>query len=201
MRTALPALLPLFRSELQLRILAMFFSDPGKQWTARVIQEALGVPAASVHRELHRLLNAGLVEREAVGRTFRYRTAPDSPVYESLRELIELTVGVEAELRAQLVDFPGVEVALIHGSWVESRVSPTSDVDVLVIGDVDYADLRSRIREVERRVARDIDLIAYRPDEFRELVRVGNGFARAVLSGPKRTLVGELENVAENEPR
>jgi predicted nucleotidyltransferase len=109
-------------------------------------------------------------------------------------EVTELSVGVEAELRAQLSEFPGVDVALIHGSWVESRVTPTSDVDVLVLGNVDNPELRARVRKVERRVGRQIDLIAYRPDEFRELAS-DNGFARAILAGPTKPLVGSLESV------
>ena len=195
MRTSSPGLLPLFRSESQLRLLALLLSDPGKGWTSRELREHLRVPSASVHRELHRLIDAGLVEREAIGRTFQYRAAPDSPLYEPLRQLIELTVGVEAELREELRSFPGVEAAVIHGSWVEQRVSPTSDVDVLVIGDLDYAALRSRIREIERRVGRQIDLLAYRPDEFRDLVGSGSGIAKGILAGPTKSLVGDLDTV------
>jgi predicted nucleotidyltransferase len=195
MRTAVPGLLPLFRSELQLRLLALFLSGPGKDWTARALREQLDVPSASVHRELHRLLRAGLVDRESIGRTFRYRVAPDSPLYEPLRQLIELTVGLEAELRSELTEFPGIHAAVIHGSWVEPRVSPTSDVDVLVIGDIDYQALRSRIREIERRVGRRIDLLAYRPEEFRDLVQSGSGLAQGVLAGPTKPLVGDLKAV------
>jgi predicted nucleotidyltransferase len=198
MRTSFPRLLPLFRSELQLRLLALFLNNPGKKWTARELREQLRVPGASVHRELHRLIDAGLVEREAIGRTFQYRVAPDSPLYEPLRQLIELTVGVEAELRDQLSDFAGVEAAVIHGSWVEQRVSPTSDIDVLVIGNLDYPALRSRIRDIERRVGRQIDLLAYRPDEFRDLVESGSGLAKGILAGPTKSLVGDLDTVIGN---
>ena len=95
--------------------------------TART-HNALTAPEASVHRELHRALDAGLLEREAVGRTFRYVPATTSPLYEPLRQLLDRTVGVEAELATVLGSLPGVDAAVLHGSYARgTRVRPTSE--------------------------------------------------------------------------
>jgi hypothetical protein len=49
--------------------------------------------------------------------------------------------------------------AVIHGSWVDSRLRPESDVDVLGVGDVDLDELRAKTRPIARRASRRIDLI------------------------------------------
>ena len=94
MRTSTPALMPIFRSELQLRLIALLLEHE-RESTAAELASMLAAAPPSLHRELHRLLDAGLIKRRAVGRTQLYSGAPDSPVYAALRELTERTVGVE----------------------------------------------------------------------------------------------------------
>jgi predicted nucleotidyltransferase len=192
MRTAIPSVLPLFRSELQLRILAQIF-EGGRPIAAPELAESLKAPAASVHRELVRARDAGVIVREAVGRTQFYRPATDSPLYEPLRELLKRTVGVDAELHAALAEEPNVVAAAVHGSHARGTgVRPQSDVDLLVVGDVDYRRLRKRLRDVERHTGRRVDPVIYSTAEARELYRAGNGFIKSVLDGPRNDIVGNL---------
>jgi predicted nucleotidyltransferase len=193
MRTCTPRLLPFFRSEVQLRILALILLEHEQRWTADQIEDAIGAPATTVHRELRRALDAGLVTRDDSVRPHAYAAAPDSPLYEPLRAILVATVGVEAELSEMLRNAPGVMAAVIHGSWVAGRLRPDSDVDVLVVGDVDLSDLRRRVRLIGRRAGRRIDLTAFRPDEFRRELDARNGFLTKIVAGPVEPLVGELE--------
>lgn len=103
------------------------------------------------------------------------------------------TVGLESELSELLDDTPGVQAAVIHGSWVDGRVRPDSDVDVLVVGEVDLDELRRRARPIGQRAGRRIDLTAFRPDEFRRELNAGNGFLRKIVDSPMELLAGDLE--------
>ena len=170
--------------------------DPGRTWTTSELRDRFRASSPSIHRELQRALRAGVVTREGVGRTYLYRAAATSPLYEPLRELLKRTVGIEAEIRRALEGLPGVASAFVHGSLANgTRVRPASDVDVLVLGTVDYRALRKRLREVERRTGRQVDVVAYEPAEFEALVREGNSFARSVVEGEPRPLVGGLSDL------
>jgi len=165
-----------------------------RTWTAPELAARLGATPVSVHRELHRSLNAGLLTREPIGRTYLYRAATDSPLYEPLRLLLERTVGVEAELRRTLEAVPGVEAAFIHGSFASgTKLRPGSDIDVLVLGDVDPHVLRRRIRLVEQRLGREIDVLAYNQDEFASLAEQGNSLALGIIRGPVTPLFGSTD--------
>jgi predicted transcriptional regulator len=186
--------LPIFRSELQARLLGILLLNADRTWTSADLAVRLEATSVSVHRELQRALRAGLLSREAVGRTYLYRAATDSPLFEPLRLLLERTVGIEADLRKALREVPGLEAAFVHGSFAKSAgIRPVSDVDVLVLGDIDYSALRKRIRPIERRAGREIDLLAYGREEFASLARSGNALAKSVLDGPLTTLVGSPE--------
>lgn len=196
MRTSAPALLPIFRSELQARMLAELLREPVRFESASELRAATGGSQASVHRELQRLLAAGIVEAEHVGRTIRYRVAEDSPLAAPLRMLIERTLGAETLLRESLASVDGVEAAAIYGSWARGDVTPTSDVDVLVVGDATPGDVYEAVREPERISGRSIDVRVYGREELRRRRGEGSTFLDEVLQGELTPLVGDVRELA-----
>ena len=75
MRTSAPDILPIFRSEMQMRLLALLLLQPERSWTLQELAEALDAPASSVHRELGRAEHAGIVRRDSTARPHRFQAA------------------------------------------------------------------------------------------------------------------------------
>jgi len=170
------------------------FLGADRTWTTPELAKRLDATPVTTHRELRRALDSGLLVREPVGRTYLYRAATESPLYEPLRLLLERTVGVEVELRRALEDVAGVEAAFIHGSFARGEgIKPTSDVDVIVLGNADPHALRRRIRQVESLLGREIDLLAYTWDEFGLLAESGNSLVRGIIRGPVTALIGSAD--------
>jgi predicted nucleotidyltransferase len=192
MRTVPPPVLPLFRSDLQARLLAALLLDSNDPLTARELIDRTGASSASTHRELGRLEAAGLIEHDRVGRTKRYRAATDSPLYEPLRTLLERTLGVAPMLRRALEDVEGIEAAAIFGSWAAGTPGTDSDIDLLVVGDVSREELLTAVGGVEQQTRREIDVTAYRRAEFDQRLEEGSGFLKTVLNGAKVPLIGVL---------
>lgn len=69
MRTEAPALIPIFRSDLQGRLLLRVLTDE-EPHTASELARFLDAPEPTVHREASRLADAGLLLRARVGRLF-----------------------------------------------------------------------------------------------------------------------------------
>lgn len=195
MRTAAPQALPLFRSEMQVRLLALVLLQPERTWVLKGLTETLGAPQSSVHRELERAEAAGIVVRDATARPHRFRAATDDPLYEPLATLLRRSVGIEQGLRVAL-DRPDVSAAVIYGSWVSGSRRPDSDVDVLVVGDADLRELRRVVRPIGKAAGRAIDLTLLSPDELSGLVADGSSFARSVLEGRTTSLIGDLATIA-----
>jgi predicted nucleotidyltransferase len=195
MRTSIPPLLPLFRSEMQVRLLALVLLQPERSWTLHALSQALDAPQSSVHRELSRAQAAGVVRRDDTARPYRFSAATDDAAYAPLAELLRRSVGVEGELRAVL-DRPDVHAAVIYGSWASGARRPDSDIDVLVIGDADQSELRRRLRPIGKATGRTIDLTVLRDEEFRRLLTERSSFARSVREAPVSAIVGDLETIA-----
>ena len=64
-----------------------------------------------------------------------------------------------------------------------------------MLGDVDYRALRRRLRDVERTIGREIDLLAYTREELVGLARRGNSLARSILDGPVTPLIGSADDL------
>jgi len=197
MRTAAPAILPLFRSEMQVRLLALLLLQPERSWVLQDLAETLSAPVSSVHRELARAEGAGLVRRDASARPHRFQAAADDPLFGPLADLLRGSVGVEEQLRAAL-ERPDVLVALIYGSWAGGERRPDSDIDVLVVGDADLRELRRRVRPIGKAIGRTIDLTVISHDEFQRLVSERSSFTRRVVESRTTPLVGDLSTLVHS---
>jgi len=184
--------LPLLRSATQAGLLERLLLSPDSTYTVDDLAKGLGVTGMSVRRELERMIDAGIVERERIGRQGLYRASVASPLYEPLRQLVERSVGVEALLRELLGQLPGVEAGAIFGSWARGKVDAHSDVDLLVVGHFDYAELVSRVQALQERTGREINVVAMRPGEFHEQLEQGSGFVRDIAASPMTVLVGDI---------
>ena len=180
---------------MQVELLGLLLLQPDREWTLSELARVLGATQSSVHRELTRAVDAGIVSRRSSQRPHAFRAASDSPTYEALREILDRTVGVPKRLREALGPFPGVRAAAIHGSWSRGAPGPTSDIDLIVVADDDRRRVHRAIRGVGRQIGREIDASIVTPDGFRDLLRGENPFLQTILRGPRIDVVGQLNDL------
>ncbi|MGV8973221.1 MAG: MarR family transcriptional regulator [Rhodoglobus sp.] len=161
MRTKAPPLAPIFRSALQARLLLhVLTSDEGV--TAAELARRLGAPEPTVSREARRLLDAGLLQGERVGRAVVLRAAQDNPATAPLRQLLVVTYGPARLLEQALAGIAGIEHAFVHGSWAarfhgEAGKSP-GDVDVLIVGQPNRATIDAALEGLEAQLGREVNV-------------------------------------------
>jgi DNA-binding transcriptional ArsR family regulator len=139
MRSAAPPLLPIFRSRLQADILAALLLDTEAELSMTDLAERFDAPLSTVHGEVSRLTEAGLLQRRNVGRSALVRADTRNRLVEPLTELLLLSWGPMQVVAAEFAPLPDTERVLIFGSWAaryagESGPAP-HDLDVLVVGE------------------------------------------------------------------
>jgi predicted nucleotidyltransferase len=184
--------LPLFRSAAQAGLLvALYLGDREPRPLTAVAADA-GVPVTNAHRELARLVEAGLVAERRVGRQRLVWANESSPLHDPLRELLERAFGAPRVLTDALVGVPGIAVAAIYGSYAARRAGepgpPPADIDLLVVGDVDTEDLYAAVERAEESISEPINATVLSPEEW----AADTGFTRQVRRRPLLVLVGEL---------
>lgn len=183
--TARPRLAPIFRSDVQLRVLGATYLEPGRRFTIPELVERSGRPQPTVAREVERLLEAGLVESELRNGRRTVWAATTSPIFEDLRSLLTKTIGPKAVIEDHLAGIPGIDRAVIYGSWAarfHGEPGPTpNDIDVLVIGTPDVAKVRAAADEATRVIGRDVNVSVLSADEW---ASARTGFIGNVKNGP-----------------
>ena len=161
MRTKAPALMPIFRSALQARLLLrVLTSDEGL--TAADLARDLDEPEPTVFRETRRLVRAGLLRGERVGRALVLRPAEDNPATAPLRQLLVVTYGPSRLIGLALTGIAGISEAYVHGSWAVRFLGepggPPGDVDVLVVGKPDRRAVDGALAGLESELGREVNV-------------------------------------------
>lgn len=154
MRTSAPGIVPLFRSDTQARLLAELFEGQGAQHSVTDLARIVGAPVSSVAREVSRLEEYGLITVRQVGRTKLVAANWELRWARPLAELLAHTVGLPSLLAGAVRSLAGLEAAFVFGSWAArfcgSSGRAPNDIDLLLVGNVQYGDARDALRPVER---------------------------------------------------
>ena len=156
-----PSLLPILRSQQQGEILALLLGDPDLELSLTEIASRTGAPHPSVHREIQRAEQAGLVTSRRIGSTRLVRANTASPYYAGLADVLTRAFGIPTVLANALRPLSGITAAYIYGSWAarhEGQVGPrpVGDIDVLVLGEPDRDQLYAALGATEERLGRPV---------------------------------------------
>lgn len=172
MKAASPALLPLLRSQTQGDLLALLYLDPEHEYTISEAARRVGASFQTVHHEVGRLVQAGLLKDRRHGNNRLVRAVVDSPLSRPLTDLLAATYGPLPVLTAGLAAVPGVQRAFIYGSWAARHSGepgpPPHDVDVLVVGNADVDDVDDVARAAEQRLGREVNIRRIRPEAWEQ---------------------------------
>jgi DNA-binding transcriptional ArsR family regulator len=186
-------LLPEYRR----RVLGLLLLRPEEALHGREIARRTGLPAGTVTRELTKLAEVGLLERERRGNQQIYRANKSSPVFSELAGILRKTSGLADVLAQALAPVvPKLRVAFIFGSMAQGRESAGSDVDVMLIGDLGFAQAVKLLHAAQATLGREVNPKVFTTSEFTSKA-VKEPFLRNVLAKPKIFLVGSDHDLAE----
>jgi len=173
-------------------VLGLLFGRPDHAFYTREIVHAAQSGASQVQRELDKLTRSGLVTRERRANQVYFQANRDAAVFPELAGLISKTFGVRDIVNDVLEPFESrIEIAFIYGSIAKGAAHATSDVDLLIVGDVLISDLDEQLRRAEGRLGRHISLSLFDREDFARRRAARDHFLRGVLAGPKISLIGE----------
>ena len=176
-------------------VLAKLFLEPAREYRLRELARLTGISAGSVQHEMKQLVAADLALRSESGTQVTYRANAASPVYAELRALVEKTSGIEDLLRRALRPAARrIRLALVYGSVARGANRASSDLDLLVVGSIPFAELLRLLGPVERAIGREVSPRLFTAEEFRARLRGGDRFLNSVMLGPKAVVLGDIDD-------
>jgi predicted nucleotidyltransferase len=180
------------------RVLGLLLLQPDERFHVREIARQTETNAGTLHRELAKLADAGLLVREQQGNQVLYGANRACPVFDELAGLLRKTSGAVKVIQAALQGLASrISFALVFGSLARGTETVTSDVDVLIVGDVTFDEVVQALYPAQEILRREINPVVYSIDECRKRTRADEPFIREILSQPKLFLIGNDDDIGK----
>jgi predicted nucleotidyltransferase len=178
------------------RVLALLLLNPDKRYHVREIARITGTIAGTLNKELARLADAGILTRVNIGNQVQYSADKHCPVYEELASILRKTAGLVEVLANALVSLEeNIDFALVFGSMASDKATSASDVDLLVIGDVEFSRVAKAVYPSQEILKREINPKVYTQKEWKKLVAKQDGFVKQVMKQPKLFIIGTKDEL------
>lgn len=188
----------LFPAAYRRKVLSLLLLNPERRLHVREIARLTGTTAGTLNKELRRLQEAGLLESERVGNQVRYSANRGHPIYPELAGILRKSVGladVLIEALAPLAD--RIEAAFVFGSMARGTESADSDIDLLIVGAVEFGSVVDALQAAQQQLGRDINPKVYSLREWKSMLRSGDSFAVEVMARPRILLIGSDDEPAK----
>lgn len=173
-------------------VLSALFLRPDTALHVRELARLTGTSPGSLHRELRNLADMGLLLRQETGRQVYYRANPQCPIFDELAGLLRKTAGLVDVLREALAPLADkIEIAFVYGSMARGSEHTYSDVDVMLVGAVDFTEVVLALSGAQTTLRREINPTVLSRAEFEDQLRKTDSFVAQVWRGSKLWVIGE----------
>jgi predicted nucleotidyltransferase len=158
----------------------------------RELARVTDTTAGTLHKELTKLAEAGLLLREEQGNQVRYQANRQCPIYSELASLFRKTTGLADVLANALQPLAdNIKTALVFGSVARGEETASSDIDLLIIGDVGFADVVKALHPAQTVLSREINPVIYSSAEIQKRIKNKDHFIQQILKQDTISVLGE----------
>lgn len=124
-----------------------------------------------------------------------YSLNNDFLIYNELKSIFLKTRGAVAVIKDALSGESDIDFVFIYGSFAIGSEKETSDVDVMVIGNILLENLLKILREPETTLARDVNPSLCEPGEVKKRYSEDDPFITDVINSMKIILIGKEDEL------
>jgi len=177
-------------------ILGLLLTRPDERFHLREVARRTAIPVGTIQGELASLQDAGILTRTVSGNRTYYQASTACPIYPELRGLLLKTVGMAEVLQHALTPVAAdIRWAFVYGSMASGQAGPGSDIDLMVVGDVDDVVLHDALAEAEETLGRPVNCMLLTAEELGRRRSEKGGFLQRVLAGPRIVVAGSADGL------
>jgi predicted nucleotidyltransferase len=173
-------------------ILALLYSHADEQFYLREITHRARTGIGATQRELRQLSEAGLIQSIRRGHQIYYQANRKNPIFAELKSILAKTSGIRDilhEVLAPLAD--RIKLAFVYGSIARGDEGAASDVDLMIVGDLSFADVVSALSQSEAKLGREVNPTVFGSSEFGKKLAAKNHFLSTIAKEKKLFVIGD----------
>ncbi len=182
--------------EYRRKVLSLLLMRPEQAYHVREIARLTGTLPGTLHKELSRLAEVGILTKRVVGNQVSYQANRQCIVFDELAAILRKTSGVVDVLTEALTPLAGrVEIALVFGSVARGKATEGSDIDLLVVGNMPFSDLVKALHDVEGLLGREINPKLYSRKEWYRARKENSAFIRELMEHSVLNVIGARDDL------
>lgn len=182
-------------SRVRVKLLQIFFSDPGQIIHVRELVRKTSEEINAVRRELAHMDKAGMVSKEARANRLYYVFRKDYPLYYDLLYLITKTHGLGGAILKNRNKLGKIKFAMLSGKFARNIQGSGEKVDLLIVGNIVIPEVAALVREEELRRKREIFFTPMTEEEFTFRKKKKDPFIEEILTSSRLMLIGDEEEL------
>ena len=156
----------LITSKTRIKILMRLFFNPGETAYLRKLADDLQTSPSQIKDELEQLRNAKLLVSKKDGRQVFFSANQEHPLFSELHSMVRKALGMDEILESIIKRLGNLQKAMLIDDYAEGR--DTGIVDLVLIGDIDQANLMDLTAKTERYIERKIRTLTMSQEEYKE---------------------------------
>lgn len=149
----------LFNSKARFEILKLLLFNKDKEYHLREISKVTKLASSVVFHELQNLKSLNLVTYEKKANLVIYSINQNQPIIQDLKNIFIKTDLVGELIKQKLKN--KVKFCLIYGSFAKGTEISRSDVDLLIVSEMNEEELLNLIIPLEKEINREINYILW----------------------------------------
>ena len=189
----------IFSSKGRSEIFRILLGLSGKPLHLREIQRRCNMSVTPIRQELNKLVKLELLSSRKDGNRIYYESNRQHPLFNELHRIVLKTTALGDVLKSALND-EKIKIAFVFGSFARNEEKASSDIDLLVIGDIGMRFLVSMISGISEQIGREINPHILKEHEFKQRLLKKDHFISRVFEADKIFIKGnqnELERLVE----
>ena len=184
----------LLSSKIRENIFSLLFAGSVEELHMREIQRRSGMSIGAVQQELQKLEKLDVIKSRRSSNRLYYHANKEHPLYIDIRNLVLKTSGLADVLKEALKD-QRIKVAFVFGSIAENNERAGSDVDLMVIGELDLEAIVDMLHGVTDKIDREINPHVFSEAEFKKRLKAKEHFITSIMDVKKIFIVGTEDDL------
>ncbi len=178
----------ILKSKAEVKILGIVLFTDGLH--LREISRLANVSPYETKRELDNFTKLGILNRKPKGNLRLFYLNPNCPILTELKNLYLKTEGIFSIIKKELTD-KGLKYALVYGSMANETFNEGSDLDLLLIGNINETKLEKIILNIQQTTKREINYVLWTETELKGKLKNKGGFINSILKKHIIMIIGD----------
>ncbi len=154
----------LISSKTRIKLLLKFFLNSKTTAYLRSLEEEFGESTNGIRLELNKFEKAGFLDSHNEGNKKVFKVNVQHPLFKDINSIVMKLVGLDHVIDYVLQRIGDLEMVYLVGNM--ARGQDSNIIDLVLIGNIDKTFLLELIEKAEKKVAKKIRYVIYKPEEF-----------------------------------